>query len=126
MGLGERALFPGFVERAELERLVADAAAMIFPSLYEGFGLPIVEAMSRGTPVACSDGTSLPEVAGNAALLFDPRKPRDIARAMTRLIDDAALRERLSAAGRAQAAPFTDADRMAGEYWSLFEEAAAA
>jgi glycosyltransferase involved in cell wall biosynthesis len=126
MGLAERVSFPGFVERAELERLVAGAVAMVFPSLYEGFGLPVVEAMARGTPVACSDATSLPEVAGDAALLFDPRKPQDTARAMTRLIDDAALRERLSAAGRARAVAFTDAQRMAAEYWSLFEEAAAA
>jgi glycosyltransferase involved in cell wall biosynthesis len=126
MGLADRVSFPGFLDRDELDRLIAGAAAMVFPSLYEGFGLPVVEAMSRGAPVACSDATSLPEVAGNAALLFDPRKPEELARAMTRLIGDAALRERLSAAGPIQAAPFTDAPRMAAEYWSLFEEAAAA
>ncbi len=76
----------------------------MFPSLYEGFGLPVLEAMARGVPVACSDRASLPEVAGDAALLFDPADPAAIAAAVERLLGDAAEAERLRAAGRAQAA----------------------
>ena len=126
MGLAERVLFPGFIPREELDRLMAAAVAMVFPSLYEGFGLPVVEAMASGVAVACSDVTSLPEVAGHAALLFDPRIATRIAEAMVSLWSDDALRERLRRAGLARSAEFTDADRMAREYWALFEEAAAA
>ena len=78
-----------------------------FPSLYEGFGLPILEAMHRGVPVCCSDNSSLPEVAGDAALLFDPLDPRSIAAAVERILGDPAEAERLRAAGREQAARFT-------------------
>ena len=75
----------------------------MFPSLYEGFGLPVLEAMARGVPVACSDRASLPEVAGDAALLFDPDDPRAIADAIERLLGDPALAARLREAGRARA-----------------------
>jgi glycosyltransferase involved in cell wall biosynthesis len=96
-----------WVSGAELEGLYALADAFVFPSLYEGFGLPVLEAMRRGVPVACSDRSSLPEVAGDAALLFDPDDAASIATAMRRLLDDAALAERLRAAGRAQARRFS-------------------
>ncbi len=79
----------------------------MFPSLYEGFGLPVLEAMARGVPVACSDASSLPEVAGDAALLFDPNDPRAIAQALERLLGDPALREQLRKRGRERAASFT-------------------
>ncbi len=69
----------GWTADADLEGLYALAARFVFPSLYEGFGLPVLEAMQRGVPVACSDRSSLPEVAGDAALLFDPDDPRAIA-----------------------------------------------
>ena len=87
--------------------LYAAAACLVFPSLYEGFGLPVLEAMARGVPVASSNRSSLPEVAGDAALLFDPEDPAAIARAMTRLLSDRELRERLGRAGRERAATFT-------------------
>jgi glycosyltransferase involved in cell wall biosynthesis len=99
--------FCGWVCDDDLERLYAEAAAFVTPSLMEGFGLPVLEAMARGVPVACSNVSALPEVAGNAALLFDPRDPAAIGAALPRLLSDAALRATLVAAGRARAAEFT-------------------
>jgi glycosyltransferase involved in cell wall biosynthesis len=97
----------GWTDDAELEGLYALATAFAFPSLYEGFGLPVLEAMHRGVPVACSDRSSLPEVAGDAALLFDPEDARSIASAVERLLADPGLRESLIARGREQAARFS-------------------
>ena len=77
------------------------------PSLYEGFGLPVLEAMARGVPVACSDRSSLPEVAGDAALLFDPEDAGAIGAAVERLLGDAGLRAELVRRGRERAARFT-------------------
>jgi glycosyltransferase involved in cell wall biosynthesis len=96
-----------WVSGPELEGLYALADVFVFPSLYEGFGLPVLEAMRRGVPVACSDRSSLPEVAGDAALLFDPDDPRAITAAIECLLGDRAEADRLRAAGRAQAARFT-------------------
>jgi glycosyltransferase involved in cell wall biosynthesis len=107
LGLTGDVRFLAWVDAAELEALYAMAECFVFPSLYEGFGLPVLEAMSRGVPVACSDRSSLPEVAGDAALLFDPESPRAIADAMERLLADEALAARLREAGQAQAARFT-------------------
>jgi hypothetical protein len=108
----------------ELLALVTNSAGMIFPSLYEGFGLPVIEAMATGIPIACSNVTSLPEVAGDAAILFDPRIPEEIARAMISLAHDKELCARLVQAGKTQAASFSDSTRMAEQYWELFQQAA--
>jgi glycosyltransferase involved in cell wall biosynthesis len=97
----------GWVPQEELEGLYAAATALVFPSLYEGFGLPVLEAMARGLPVASSDRSSLPEVAGDAALLFDPEDVGAMTAAIERLLADPAERERLSRLGREQAARFT-------------------
>jgi glycosyltransferase involved in cell wall biosynthesis len=99
--------FPGWVSEREIEGLWAVAEVFVFPSLYEGFGLPVLEAMSRGVPVACSNASSLPEVAGDAALLFDPRDERQIADALSRLIDDGDLRARLCELGHARVKQFS-------------------
>jgi glycosyltransferase involved in cell wall biosynthesis len=106
-GVLERIVFPGFVEEADLESLYALADAFVLPSYAEGFGLPVLEAMRRGLPVACSNASALPEVAGDAALLFDPHEPAAIAAAIDRLLLDAALRADLRQRGRARAASLT-------------------
>lgn len=107
LGLREHARFLGWVDARELEGLYAAATAFVFPSLAEGFGLPVLEAMSRGLPVACSAVDPIGAVAGDAAIKFDPRSPREIADAIRRLIGDPAEAARLSAAGRQRAARFT-------------------
>ena len=107
LGVLEDVRFPSWVSAEELEGLWALTVAFVFPSLYEGFGLPVLEAMARGVPVACADASSLPEVAGDAALLFDPRHPEQIAQALTRLLADEPLRERLRELGRRRAERFT-------------------
>jgi glycosyltransferase involved in cell wall biosynthesis len=106
-GVTEDVCFLGWLSGEELEGLWALAEAFVFPSLYEGFGLPVLEAMARGVPVTCSDASSLPEVAGEAALLFDPRDESAIAAALERLLSDRELREQLRARGLARVAEFT-------------------
>ncbi len=107
LGITADVRFPAWVSSGELEALYAVADVFVFPSLYEGFGLPILEAMRRGVPVACSDRSSLPEVAGDAALLFDPEDVAAITDAVERLLADAHEADRLRAAGRVQASRFT-------------------
>jgi glycosyltransferase involved in cell wall biosynthesis len=99
-----------WVPDEDLEGLYAAASCFVFPSLYEGFGLPVLEAMRRGVPVACSDRASLAEVAGDAALRFDPEDPAAIAKAIERLLADPKEAERLSKAGRERAERFSWAE----------------
>jgi len=121
MNLGGQVLFPGYLAEAELAALLHGCRALIFPSLYEGFGMPVIEAMAAGKPVLCSNAASLPEVAGDAALFFDPALPAEIAVAIERIETDAALRKRLVHAGYANAARFSDANRMAAEYLGVLK-----
>ena len=123
MNLANRVIFPGYLPDAELAGLISNCTGLIFPSLYEGFGLPVIEAMAAGVPVACSNTTSLPEVADDAALLFDPRIPTQIAEAIISLASDEILRSRLIQAGLKRAMEFSDTERMAREYWQLFQSA---
>jgi glycosyltransferase involved in cell wall biosynthesis len=106
-GIVEDVRFLSWLSGEELEGLWALAEAFVFPSLYEGFGLPVLEAMARGVPVACSNASSLPEVAGDAALLFDPHDEAAIAEALRRLLDDPPLRESLRARGLVRVKEFT-------------------
>lgn len=98
---------PGYIDAADKGALYAGALALVFPSLYEGFGFPVVEAMRCGTPVIASDTSSLPELVGEAGLLVNPLDVTAIADAMTRLAGDEALRQTLIERGREQAAAFT-------------------
>ena len=107
LGTASDVRFLGWVEGGTLEGLYAAADVFVFPSLYEGFGLPVLEAMRRGVPVACSDRSSLPQVAGDAALLFDPEDVASIRGAIERVLADPAEAELMRAAGRAQAERFT-------------------
>jgi glycosyltransferase involved in cell wall biosynthesis len=107
LGLAERVVFAGYVPDAELPGLLRGALAFVFPSLYEGFGMPVLEAMAAGVPVLTSSTSALPEVAGDAALLVDPCDTAAIAGGMARLAGDASLRADLRARGLARAAEFT-------------------
>jgi glycosyltransferase involved in cell wall biosynthesis len=97
----------GHVDDATLSALYRSAAILAFPSLYEGFGLPLLEAMAHGLPAVVGNAGALPELAGDAAILVDPEDVRSIATGLERLLADASLRETLGAAGRQRAAEFT-------------------
>jgi glycosyltransferase involved in cell wall biosynthesis len=123
-GIADRVHLCGWVSGAELEGLYRAATCMAFPSLAEGFGLPILEAMARGLPVACSGVSALPEIAGDAALLFDPRSIEGIAGAIRSLLQDPALCARLVERGRVRAASFSW-ERTARETVASYERALA-
>jgi glycosyltransferase involved in cell wall biosynthesis len=106
LGLGGQVLFPGYVPFDEQPLWYNAAAVFAYPSLYEGFGFPPLEAMACGTPVVTSNATSLPEVVGDAGLMVAPTDEAALADALWRLIDDSSLRARLSAAGRVRAGLF--------------------
>jgi glycosyltransferase involved in cell wall biosynthesis len=107
LGLARYVRFLGFVPNEVLPDLYAAASLFVFPSLYEGFGIPLLEAMAAGTPACVANVSSLPEVAGDAALLFDPLDARDMAYQMERLLSDDVLRIRLRARGLARCREFT-------------------
>jgi len=100
-------IFPGFVPDADLPAVYAGAQALVFPSLFEGFGLPVLEAMACGTPVVCSATSSLPEIAGEAALLVDPTSTETLTDALIRVLRDDALAAALRERGWIQAGRFT-------------------
>jgi glycosyltransferase involved in cell wall biosynthesis len=107
VGVRGRIRFTGWLEDDVLDGLYRAASCLVFPSLAEGFGLPVLDALVRGTPVACSNASSLPEVGGNAVLYFDPTDVCAITQSITQLLEDVALGDRLRKAGPEQARAFT-------------------
>ena len=121
--LTDRVRFTGYVADADLPLLYRGADVFVLPSLYEGFGMPVLEALAYGVPVVASNTTSLPEIVGEAGLLIDPLDAEAIGDALVRALTDAALRERLMAAGPARAAKFSW-ERCARETLAVLEGAA--
>ena len=107
LGVGDRVQFLDYVPYEELPISLGEAIALVFPSLWEGFGLPVLEAIACGTPVITSNCSSLPEVAGDAALLVNPEDVGAIAHAMTQILTDASLGPQLRQAGLARAETFS-------------------
>jgi glycosyltransferase involved in cell wall biosynthesis len=100
MGLERGVLFPGYIDDADKAALLSGAVAYVFPSFYEGFGFPVLEAQACNVPLICANSSSLTEVAGDGALLFDPRDVDELTCAMRRTLTDAALRDDLVSRGR--------------------------
>jgi alpha-1,3-rhamnosyl/mannosyltransferase len=100
LGIAQHVIFTGFVTDSDLRALYCGARVYVCPSLYEGFGFTVLEAMACGTPVVCSSATSLPEVAGKAALYFDPHKPEEMAPQLLRAFSDDAIQVSLISDGR--------------------------
>ncbi len=107
LGLEDSVEFPGWIPRQDLYDLYARAWAFVYPSKFEGFGLPVLEALAAGVPTVCSQIEPLAGIAGGAALLFDPLDPEALTGALLRLVEDCELRERLSKAGPRRAAMFS-------------------
>ena len=107
LGAADKVEIPGWMPRADLMQLYARARAFIYPSTFEGFGMPVLEAMAAGIPVACSDIPPLREIAGDAALFFDPLDQAALEAALDRIMGDEILRTTLASAGPEQARPFT-------------------
>lgn len=120
LGLDTQVLFTDYIESSDLPALMSAAELFVFPSLYEGFGLPPLEAMACGTPVICSNTSSMPEVVGDGGLLFNPRDVSACADAMERVLKDDNLRAGLRARGLSQAARFTW-ERTARETLKVYE-----
>ncbi len=100
-------MFPGFIKEVDLAAVYSAASVFVFPSLYEGFGLPPLEAMACGTPCVVSNSSSLPEVTGRAAMLFNPTSVEQFVECMTRVMEDEDLYEKLRREGLRQSALFS-------------------
>lgn len=121
LGLQGRVFMLGYVDDAELSKLFNNAFALVFPSVFEGFGIPVLEAMAVGVPTLISDTTSLPEVGGSATLYFDPKNANDIADKMNMMLKDEKLRYKLVELGYKQAKKFSVA-KMANETYDVLKE----
>jgi len=124
LGLADVVIQPGFTDDADMPAIYGAADLLAFPSLYEGFGLPVLEAMSVGCPVVTSNASSIPEVAGDAAALVDPTSIDAIGAAIEHVLTDAAVRADLVARGLRQAAKFSWT-RAAAEHLRIYRESAA-
>jgi len=120
LALEERVHFTGYVPQKDLPALISGARVFVLPSLYEGFGFPVLEAMACGTPVVCSNVSSLPEVAGDAAILVDPHDTTQLAQALCRLLDDDGLCRELVQRGLEQVTRFSWG-KCAGETLEILE-----
>jgi len=105
--LGRRVIWTGYVDQADLPLIYQGARCFVFPSLYEGFGLPPLEAMAAGVPVVCSEKASLPDVVGTAAVMVQPEKPESIANGIEKILSDPNLSQELVSKGRARVDEFT-------------------
>ncbi len=123
LGLGARVRFPGFFEQEQLPALYSAADAFVYPALYEGFGLPVLEALACGAPVITSNVSSLPEIVGDAGILVNPRDVAELADALHVVITDRARRESLARAGLAQAKRFSWS-QCARDTLAVYERAA--
>ncbi|MHB9031603.1 MAG: glycosyltransferase family 4 protein [Anaerolineae bacterium] len=121
-GVSDRLVLPGYVHQDDLAALLSGALVYVLPSFYEGFGLPVLEAMACGTPVICSEVSSLPEVAGEAALLVDPQDTRALAEAIANVCGDERLRNSLVARGLQRTTAFTW-QATAGQVLAVLEAA---
>lgn len=121
LGIEEKVKFLGYVSEEEKAKLLQGALAFVAPSLWEGFGIPVVEAMTQGTPVIVSNVSSLPEVVGKAGLLVDPYSVDQIEQAIRVLVSDKKLRDRYSKAGLEQAKKFSQ-EKMAKEVLGVFKK----
>ncbi|MEL3888634.1 glycosyltransferase family 1 protein [Ferrovibrio sp. MS7] len=126
MGLAGKVLLPGFLDADKLAALFDDAFAMIFPSMFEGFGMPVLEAMQRGIPVLCSDLPPLRELAADAAVYFDHRKPDEIAAAILKLQADPALHAEMIERSHDRAQPYTDRLEMGRDFATVIADMVAA
>lgn len=122
LGLEEDVVILGWLDQSQLAALYDGCWAVLYPSLYEGFGIPILEAFQFNKPVLCSRAASLPEVAGDAALFFDPGDEADIARAILHLANHPETAAGLVEKGRHQLAKFSDSRKMAAQYEQVFSE----
>lgn len=128
LGVADKVHLAGYVSEAAKADLLAGAEVVAYPSLYEGFGFPVLEAMQAGVPVVSTTVGSIPEVAGRAAILVEPQDPSALAGALLSALEDDALRSRLAEAGRRQAASYswdTTVDRLVDTYLQLTGQAVA-
>lgn len=122
LGLSEHVRFTGFIDIMDQVALYAGAETVVVPSLHEGFGYPALEAMACGAPVVCSNQTSLPEVVGSAALMFDPRRPDQIADRIDEVLSSTSIRDRMVKQGHKQSAGF-DEEHYSRALWTVLQSA---
>ena len=122
LGVGEKVIFTGFIDDCEKFALLQNATVFVYPSFYEGFGIPVLEALSLGVPTIASNVSSMPEVAGDAALLVDPRNVEELANALNTLLENPSLRRDMSIKGIEQAGKF-NWERTARETIGVYNNA---